>query len=289
LKPTKAPDFIVSTDLDGTLLDHFNYEWKAAVPAIKFLQSQDIPIIFNTSKTLAEVLSLQLLIGVSGPAIIENGSALALPTRFESALLPSIDTGRLKRKDDHILVNFGRDRKEILKFINIQKQEYGNILEGYDNWTLATVAAKTGLTIDEARLSADKHFSEPFIWLSDERLFKNFCDNAALADLKVLQGGRFFHLQGNTDKAQALQWLQKSLYGKNTSKLPRLICLGDNKNDIHMLNIADYPVCIRSPNSDYPTINENPNTILTKKYGAEGWNEAIQLIFQNYRSHKQSR
>ena len=48
-------DMLVFTDLDGTLLDHHDYSYDAALPTLRRLKKANIPLIFNTSKTAAEV------------------------------------------------------------------------------------------------------------------------------------------------------------------------------------------------------------------------------------------
>jgi len=57
-----------------------------------------------------------------------------------------------------------------------------------------------------------------------------------------------------------------------------LICLGDNHNDVDMLNIADFPVCVRSPIADYPNLSTQKEIIRTTLYGPEGWANAIHSI-----------
>ncbi len=42
---------LVFTDLDGTLLNHDDYSWEAARPALEELQRQSIPLILVSSKT----------------------------------------------------------------------------------------------------------------------------------------------------------------------------------------------------------------------------------------------
>jgi len=81
-----------------------------------------------------------------------------------------------------------------------------------------------------------------------------FIELAQKENLKVLKGGRFYHLQGDTDKAQPLHWLLENysdvfgfIEGASSSK-PTLICLGDNHNDVAMLNVADIPVCVKGWN-----------------------------------------
>ena len=46
---------IVFTDLDGTLLDHDDYSFEAARPALAKLETLNIPVILTTSKTATEV------------------------------------------------------------------------------------------------------------------------------------------------------------------------------------------------------------------------------------------
>ena len=51
---------LVVTDLDGTLLDYETYSFKRALPAIKFLKEKNIPLIFSSSKTRAEIEEVKI-------------------------------------------------------------------------------------------------------------------------------------------------------------------------------------------------------------------------------------
>jgi len=42
---------IIFTDLDGTLLNHKSYDYKAVLPLLERLKSLDIPVVLNSSKT----------------------------------------------------------------------------------------------------------------------------------------------------------------------------------------------------------------------------------------------
>lgn len=72
-------DAIVFSDLDGTLLDHDGYSFEAAKPALAALAERAIPVVPSTSKTLVELETLSVEIGLSGAAIAENGAAEDLP------------------------------------------------------------------------------------------------------------------------------------------------------------------------------------------------------------------
>ena len=55
-----TPAFVVFSDLDGTLLDHSTYSWKAAAPALAALRDRGIPLILASSKTSAEIAESRL-------------------------------------------------------------------------------------------------------------------------------------------------------------------------------------------------------------------------------------
>ena len=48
-------DYIIFTDLDGTLLDHRTYTYEPALEALSVIKSHQIPLILTSSKTKAEI------------------------------------------------------------------------------------------------------------------------------------------------------------------------------------------------------------------------------------------
>ena len=63
LTPTKqvaTPNLLIYTDLDGTLLDHHDYNFAAAEETIELINQLGIAWIFNTSKTLTELLAYSI-------------------------------------------------------------------------------------------------------------------------------------------------------------------------------------------------------------------------------------
>ena len=71
--------FLIFTDLDGTLLDHYSYSFEAALPALAVIKSLDIPLILTSSKTMPEMRRIQQKLGINHPFIIENGGAICFP------------------------------------------------------------------------------------------------------------------------------------------------------------------------------------------------------------------
>ena len=55
----KKENYLIFTDLDGTLLDHATYSFNDAKEMLSYLKLNDIPLIIITSKTKHEILKLR--------------------------------------------------------------------------------------------------------------------------------------------------------------------------------------------------------------------------------------
>lgn len=251
---------LISTDLDGTLIDHHDYSFDAALPALEKCQRAKIPVVFNTSKNFAEARALQQNIGVAGPLIVENGAALII---------------------DDQLITFGTTRPDILAFIKQFRATHGNVLEGFNDWSLTELISHTQLDANAAKLAMKKQYSEPFLWKGEPAQLSLLEDAAKAHAFSLSKGGRFYHLQGQCDKATPLKYLKS-----NAAKLfsgdaeVKLVCLGDNHNDVAMLEFADIAVCVKSKATPYPDFDTSHNelTVYTDQYGPKGWNVAINEI-----------
>lgn len=276
--------FWISTDLDGTLLDHHDYSFASANEALKLCQDLRVPIILNTSKTFAETQHIQTALGICGPVIVENGSALIFKDSVNSATKLS---GKCAKPLDslHHQVIFGVERESILRFLQEVRQTHNWSFEGFSDWSPAEISRNTGLDLEESIRASAKKFSEPFVWTDSAENLSSFEVLAAKRGLSLVRGGRFYHLQGRCSKATPLEWLKNNL-----SLLPELcnqdentmmlIALGDNHNDVAMLNAADIPVCVKTPDGKHASIQYSSNAIYTTGIGPSGWNEAIQSILK---------
>lgn len=275
--------FIVSTDLDGTLLDHHSYSYEAARCGLRRCHDLGVPVIINTSKTYAEVVSLQNEIGLDAPLIVENGSALIAAEHHWLTMFDQALDNYQRRPDGARQLVFGVNRDQIIAFISETRKNYDWMFEGFNDWTPTQISQQTGLDMASAEQASLKEFSEPFIWNDSAAALTRFIRLAEKSGLTVLQGGRFYHLQGNTDKAKPLNWLKQNgraaLAGMSSGNCTlNLICLGDSDNDVAMLNSADYPVCVRSPNADFPAVSNQNSVYYTQGFGPVGWSEAVLSI-----------
>ena len=270
---TQGQHYLVSTDLDGTLLDHFSYSWLAAKQSLDLLKQHKIPLILNTSKTFDEVKQLQRDLELDVPFIVENGSAIYLPKSFVvDGSTQDYDTS-FNRWVSGVL------REVVVEELHALRLQYGWKFEGYSDWDTEKIMNLTGLDEASAKKSQARQFSEPLVWSDTEQNFKAFNYAVKHAGLRLIKGGRFIHVLGQSDKGKAVLDLCHLMYGENHST--QIICLGDSHNDLDMLRIADYPVLIKSPAHDYPPHTEIDSVYLTKQCGPEGWHEAITRIFKS--------
>ncbi|WP_159931164.1 mannosyl-3-phosphoglycerate phosphatase [Oceanicoccus sp. KOV_DT_Chl] len=273
--------YLISTDLDGTLLDHHNYSWQAASEALQQLKIKSIPIVINTSKTAPEVLALQQQLAINDPFIVENGSAVFIHKQdarfnietFKVGTQPHL-TDKEKVFSDWFAIILGKPRADSLEALRFARREFNWQFNGFSDCSTAQISDLTGLSLASAAQAKNRQFSEPLLWQDSEANLATFRVFLAERELTLLKGGRFYHVLGNTNKGKAIQWLQQRM---TQSGKTSLIALGDSQNDLDMLRVADYPVLVKSPSHDYPVF-EHPNLIKTDGEGPVGWSDAIKQL-----------
>ena len=304
-------NWLVVTDLDGTLLDHHTYSWQPAAEAIALLQRHEIPLILSSSKTLAEMSVLAEDIGLSGPLIVENGAAVVwrswrtLPLS-ERGALPATKTSQQPTEQLPELPELpeietlGKPRDEVLAVVHRLRQAEGYQFAGFADWSVDQVVEHTGLPQVSAALAQDRHGTEPIIWQDTEERFARFVNQLAAEHIRAVRGGRFIHLMGQFDKADGLrrvaevfeQQRRLSQVNATSHEKPddarrlvkaarkdlvnhtRIVALGDSPNDAAMLSAADVAVQIHSPKSAAMDIAA-PVLLQPRGAGPVGWAEAL--------------
>lgn len=260
---------VVFTDLDGTLLDHDDYSFEEAIPAIERLRKYDIPLILNSSKTKAEMLLIRRLIKNQHPFICENGCAVFYPIGYFD--------GR-DGKDTGLNVKvFGRKYDRIVSELAVLRQETGYDFVGFSDLGVSGVAETTGLSLDKASNAMKRHGSEPIEWRDTAERLTAFRHTLKQCGLRVVKGGRFYHVMGLFDKADGLKYLSsryERFFGEDVVR----IALGDAPNDRSMLQVADYSAVIAHKQGHLLKIPNHPEVYYTKYTGPAGWSEAIETI-----------
>lgn len=281
-----AKNVLIFSDLDGTLLDHFTYQSSEAVPTIEQLNTAEIPIILTTSKTLVEVSKIQSDLNIRSSIIVENGAAIFIPKNtFKTQPEDTTNYGKYWVK------SFCLPRQHWLDVIATAPEKFNNLYKGFSSMSIEELADLTGLTQENAMLAKDREYGEPIHWLGNEVLKQEFIHYLTENGATVLQGGRFIHVGGESDKGQALGWLTQQYKEYFHFNAVSTIALGDGKNDIAMLEVADFAVQIKSPVHNFPKLSRTNNIIQTHQYGPKGWAEALQDLLgtrlspQRFSSH----
>lgn len=265
--------WLVVTDLDGTLLNHHDYSVEAALPRLKQLQQQQIPVILNTSKTLKELRKIVRDLHIPHPFIAENGSVIYLPEHYfmdsNAAAQQPIEIEQLEYRE----IILGIELDTIQDFIRQYKPDAINFID----CPLEQAIEITGLTREDALAARQRHFSVPLMFTDSEQERK-FSAQAQAAGFATLKGGRFLHVQGQVDKARALKIL-KQHYSDHFKAETGVLALGDGANDVAMLEQADIAVVVHSPSSSHIQLVRT-DTIYTQQEAPEGWAEGVGRAFE---------
>ncbi|RDV27337.1 HAD-IIB family hydrolase [Alteromonas aestuariivivens] len=260
---------VIFTDMDGTLLDHHTYSFEAAIPTLEMLKTRNIPVIPTTSKTFAELLELRKQIGLDGPFIVENGAAIYIPHGFFKQK-PAGTTWQ----DGFWCKAFISNKGYWLKLLEVIKPEFSGKLTHFSSMTIEDIQEATGLDEAAASRAAQRQFGEPILWTGSDSEKEQFIQVIRSRGGYPLEGGRFIHLSGDCNKGAALSWFmeeyQRQHHADSTS-----IALGDGKNDVAMLEVADIAVRIASPSHPPPQLEKQQQVYTSTRLGPEGWTETL--------------
>lgn len=261
--------WLIFTDMDGTLLNHHDYRFEATLPLMQRLDELGIPVIFNTSKTLAEMQLLSRQFGNRHPFIVENGSAVVIPTGyFPDHFLNQLDH-EVKTLDEYRAIVLGTELDNIQSFVSRVNPAAIN----FGQCSIEQAMHITGLSHSEARAAQQRDFSVP-LQFEDEQAQRSFVRQATEAGFSTLLGGRFVHILGQCDKGSSMLTL-KSLFKDHYAQDFQILALGDSPNDLHMLTHADKAVIVKSPSS-HQLQPDHPDLYLTRHPAPEGWVEGVQ-------------
>jgi mannosyl-3-phosphoglycerate phosphatase len=268
---TPTPPLMVFSDLDGTLLDEDSYSFAPANPALARLRALRIPLIAATSKTLAETAAINTAVGNPHPCIIENGSAVCVPVGyFPMPVASSISHG-------YELVRWGPDYGWLTAELARLRAEQSYRFTGFADMSDETVARLTKLPRPAAHNARQRLASEPLVWQDSPDAFHRFSAELRSLGLRLLRGGRFWHVLGMADKGTAMDRLV-GVYRKNGLPRPITVALGDSPNDLDMLRAADVPVVIcRKDGSHLEPIGAR-GARFSVQPGPEGWNACVLQI-----------
>lgn len=276
LPPVPPPeDWLVFTDLDGTLLDHHDYSHRAAAGALQALGAAGVPVIPATSKTVAEWLSLRDRIGIAGPLVAENGAVTAA---CKDSLEAALVTGPGCQAVADLGVRCLGTPRDRIRAVLHELREAGASFESFSDLGAAGVARATGLAPEDAARACERLASEPLVWRGTEAEREEFLARLRGHRLRTVQGGRFLHVLGSVDKSVAMgHWVE--FYAQRWARRPFVIALGDSPNDLDMLQAADLGVAVLAANGQHLRADPERPLWCVDQAGPAGWQAAFDTLF----------
>jgi mannosyl-3-phosphoglycerate phosphatase len=159
---------------------------------------------------------------------------------------------------------------------------YAVPIRGFADMSVAEVAHECGLPALDAQLAKLREFDEPFRILSQNPdACRRLLRALRRAGLGVLQGGRFYHAVGGTDKGAAVEALRRLVARRRPALL---VGLGDAPNDAAMLRAVDVPVIIRSGDEALTAWLRDriPAAVVTDEPGPTGWADAVSHLVDRW-------
>jgi len=269
---------VIFADLDGTLLDHHTYSWRAARPALAVLRRRRVPLVLCSSKTRAEMEVLREELGNRHPFITENGGGIFLPRNYFSQDIPGKE-----RVGRYACLALAKPYEEIVGELEEISRQAGAEVIGFHQMTPAQVAARTGLKVRQAELAKRREFDEPFFFAgSQAQAEAKFRRLARRRGLELTRGGRFWHLFAGSDKGRAVRRLIRLYRGAGAPRL-LTVALGDSANDLPMLAAVQHPVLLAKPDGsfDREVVEKLPRVTRGEAPGPQGWNRAVLALLRD--------
>jgi len=264
-------NFVVFTDLDGTLLDHDTYSLRRALPALDLLNRRGHKIVPVTSKTAAEVRLWMKQLYLEGPYVYENGCGIMIPDGYFKSI-----TAEAERDGDHWRISIGEDIDSIRQQLEQIASDIGLSYRGFGSMSRDEISSITGLKGDELEMSLDRRHDESFV-IDGEYDLGELRAAVKARGLKLLRGGRFLHLTDGCDKGHAVRIL-KTLFEEMIDDIVT-VGIGDSGNDLELFQVVDRAFLVQKPDGSFDPDIPAGAAKRIGGIGPLGWRMVIEEVF----------
>ena len=260
----KNNQIFIFTDLDGSLLNHNNFEFKEIKDFILNCIKNGIKIIPNTSKTKTEIQVFLDQLGHNLPFVVENGAAIH-----------NLDLVHPKFKFINNSLVFSRSVFEIQelfeKSIPIEFQMRCLFLKDMSSLEQMKIL---GLNKKYLPFALNRDFSMPLVFNGSKVLVNEFNGFLKKIGMKLHEGGRIYNICDDCSKGKAMTTLIEKLKNELNFSIYTIV-IGDSPNDISMLNVSDQPCIIPLPNKKNLYHLKDQKIIRATQSAPQGWEEVV--------------
>ena len=277
----KQLQWILVTDLDASLLDG-SYSYASAMESLEALETCDIPVVWNSSKTLDEMIEMAKDWPLKHKPILvgENGATLAFPSDSEYVAEATESAwGDFLRADavkgGYLCLFDAEVRGLILRTLQLLKQQNDFAFRGFSDFSDEALMELTGLSDKAVQLAKARQATEPILWEGSDEDYLRFVQIIKGYGFKTIRGGQFTHIMDTKfDKSIGMASVVSLFAKRYPESVWKTIALGDSPNDAVMLEQADFAVVIPNKAKGTMTLNRK-DYILADGYASKGWNNSV--------------
>ena len=127
--------------------------------------------------------------------------------------------------------------------------------------------------MNKVKNAMNRNYTFPFIFLGDENEKYQIINEASSIGLNIQEGGRIMTLGDKLNKSSAMLDFLKYFNKSETI----IIGIGDNKNDIEMLDSSDFPCLVKNNKFNHKNLIAQ-NYTLSSSEAPEGWREVVREV-----------
>lgn len=231
--------YVVYTDLDGTLLDINTYSFDLAKEAVSSLNAHQIPLVFCSNKTFAEQIYYQHELGITAPFIVENRSAIFIPKNYFS--FPYHIGSQV---GNYEFIELGKPVSLIRKVMRDINRNLGMRLRGFNDMPMDELERLLDLDKEKIHKALAKSYTKTLLNSLGEREVLKIKEELLKSGPTVAKGSKFYSVMSiETDKGKAVKVLNE-LFAKKYKQFTS-IGIGDGLNDLPMLKVVDRPFLVQ--------------------------------------------
>ncbi|SFF34070.1 mannosyl-3-phosphoglycerate phosphatase [Thermoflexibacter ruber] len=263
--------YVVYTDLDGTLLDINTYSFDLAKEAVGELNAHQIPLVFCSTKTFAEQIYYQHELGVTAPFIVENGSAIFIPQNYFS--FPYHFDSQV---ESYQVIELGKPVSLIRKAMRDINRNLGMRLRGFNDMPMDELERLLGLDKDKIHKALAKSYTKTLLNSLSEKEVLKIKEELLKSGLTIAKGSKFYSVMSiDTDKGKAVKILNE-LFAKKYKQFTS-VGIGDGLNDFPMLKVVDRPFLVQRHKGFWENLNHG-NIEKIEAVSSQGFSKVIQLL-----------
>ena len=276
--------WILFADLDGTVLDKESYEPGPSLKALGRCGEAGIHVIFSSSKTGAEIERYHASYAPhpASPFIAENGGGVFFPSDHWAEPPGGEEKGRFWK------VTLGASHQAVFRVLTEAAGRVGVQISTFTGMAPEEIARRTGLSLEEAKLAAQRDFDEPF-WIEEHvrTNLKALQEAIAAEGMRLTRGGRCFHVHGASDKGKAAEYVRQRYEQEMGSVYASAV--GDAANDLSMFRAVDRAYLVKGADGSHdPEIPRAKNIRFMAGVGPVGFSQAVDDLIDHTEPERSS-